>query len=67
MSGPQFFQTAMGSRFYEGTMPLLVRELKALNQGIAVLNKNMERIASALEAGLGGQLPATKPEGEVQG
>lgn len=67
MSGPQFFQTAMGSRFYEGTMPAIGRELKTLNAGLAELNRNMERIASALEAGLGGQLSATKPEGEVQG
>lgn len=36
MAGPEFFQTQMGHRFYQGTMPALVRVL--------------ERIAKRLEA-----------------
>jgi len=34
MSGPQFFQTAMGRTFYEGTMPELVKQLKRLNANL---------------------------------
>lgn len=30
----EFFRTPMGHRFYEGTMPGLVRELKRLNDNI---------------------------------
>ena len=41
MSGPSFFQTHMGQRFYEGTMPGLVRELKRLND-------NFERLVAAV-------------------
>ena len=32
MSDPQFFQTRMGARFYEHTMPELVRQLEQLNE-----------------------------------
>ena len=32
MSEPQFFQTRMGHRFYEHTMPELVRQLERLNE-----------------------------------
>ncbi|WP_426747388.1 hypothetical protein VZQ01_07930 [Myxococcus faecalis] len=42
MSGPSFFQTYMGQRFYESTMPGLVRELKRLND-------NMERLVAVAE------------------
>ena len=31
MSEPKFFQTRMGQRFYERTMPELVRQLERLN------------------------------------
>jgi hypothetical protein len=31
MSGPEFFQTRMGVRHYEHTMPELVRQLTRLN------------------------------------
>jgi hypothetical protein len=34
MPGPQFFQTAMGARFYEHTMPELVKQLKKLNDNL---------------------------------
>ncbi|WP_434345592.1 hypothetical protein ACN6A1_26785 [Myxococcus virescens] len=42
MSGPAFFQSYMGQRFYESTMPNLVRELKRLND-------NMERLVAVAE------------------
>ncbi|WNZ64007.1 hypothetical protein QEG98_10100 [Myxococcus sp. MxC21-1] len=42
MNGPAFFQTHMGQRFYEGTMPALVRELKRLND-------NLERLVAVAE------------------
>jgi hypothetical protein len=35
MSGPQFFETGMGRKFYEGTLPKIAKAL--------------ERIAAALE------------------
>lgn len=41
MSGPEFFQTLMGHKFYERDFPELVRQL-------ARLNDNLERIAVAL-------------------
>ena len=34
MSGPEFFQTGMGKRFHEGTMPELVKQLKRLNDNL---------------------------------
>lgn len=34
-AGPEFFQTIMGSRFFEGTMPKLVREIEALNGSLS--------------------------------
>ncbi|QQR46210.1 hypothetical protein JKA73_08925 [Myxococcus xanthus] len=42
MNGPAFFQTHMGQRFCEGTMPALVRELKRLND-------NLERLVAVAE------------------
>ena len=32
MSEPKFFQTRMGARFYEHTMPELVKQLERLNE-----------------------------------
>ncbi|MFP2895118.1 hypothetical protein [Corallococcus sp. 4LFB] len=54
MSGPAFFQTHMGQRFYEGTMPQLVRELRRLND-------NLERLVTVAEQ-LAGQKPAPSVE-----
>ena len=54
MSGPAFFQTYMGQRFYESTMPGLVRELKRLND-------NMERLVAVVEQ-LAGQKDASSAE-----
>lgn len=42
MSGVPFHATRMGARFYEGTMPDLVRELERLN-------RNLERALELIE------------------
>ncbi|WP_141620342.1 hypothetical protein [Myxococcus sp. AB036A] len=55
MSGPAFFQTYMGQRFYESTVPGLVRELKRLND-------NMERLVAVAEQLAGKtQSPSVEP------
>ncbi|NOJ81592.1 hypothetical protein [Myxococcus xanthus] len=54
MSGPSFFQTYMGKRFYESTMPQLVRQLTRLND-------NLERLVAAAER-LTGQKEASSAE-----
>ncbi|WP_434345698.1 hypothetical protein ACN6A1_27590 [Myxococcus virescens] len=54
MSGPAFFQTYMGQRFYESTMPNLVRELKRLND-------NVERLVTVAEQ-LTGQKESSNAE-----
>jgi len=43
MSEVQFFQTRMGQRFYESTMPELVRQLTRLND-------LLERIVTKVDA-----------------
>ena len=47
-----FFRTHMGQRFYEATMPSLVRELARLNQ-------NLERLLVVVE---NGTVASTAPE-----
>ena len=42
MSEPKFFQTRMGQRFYEHTMPELVRQ-------VTTLNELLERLVAAQE------------------
>ncbi|RKH35630.1 hypothetical protein D7Y13_07705 [Corallococcus praedator] len=54
MSGPAFFQTHMGQRFYEGTMPQLIRELTRLNN-------NLERLVAVAE-----QLSGPKQSSSVE-
>ena len=39
MAGPEFWQTVMGRRFIEGTVPNLVQELKKLNENLEVFRK----------------------------
>ncbi len=43
MSEPQFFQTRMGQRFYEHTVPELVRQLERLNELLERLVAAQER------------------------
>lgn len=52
--GPEFFQTRMGQRFYEVTMPKIADELARLNQNIEALVAaiNIFPPGSALSASL---------------
>lgn len=36
MSGPEFFQTLMGKRYYEGTLPSLIKAINELNETLRV-------------------------------
>jgi|GEM_PF-1349576 len=54
MSGPAFFQTHMGQRFYESTMPQLVRQMKRLND-------NLERLVAVVEHHAGQQPSSAEP------
>ena len=51
----EFFQTAMGRKFYEGTMPALARNIKALTEAV---DKNNAVMAEALNALRGSGKPA---------
>jgi hypothetical protein len=55
MSDIPFYRTQMGHRFYEATVPSLVREL-------ARLNDNLERLLAIVEPDAKVEEP--KPEGE---
>ena len=37
MSGVEFFQTRMGARFFEGTMPKIAEQLERLNDNLEAL------------------------------
>ncbi len=37
MAGVEFFQTRMGARFYEGTMPKIAEQLERLNENLEAL------------------------------
>ena len=54
MSGSAFFQTRMGVRFYEGTMPKIAEQLERLNENlealIDVLRNNHQHDPSAATA-----------------
>ncbi|NTX53685.1 hypothetical protein [Myxococcus sp. CA039A] len=65
MSGPSFFQTHMGQRFYEGTMPALVRELKRLNDNVERLVAVAERFAGSPPSSRAGA--ETPPPGDSEG
>jgi len=42
--GPKFFQTIMGQRFFEGTVPAALEQVKQLNDNIERLNENLEKL-----------------------
>lgn len=46
--GPQFFETLMGKRFYEGTMPTLAKAAQKLAEGLALQGDKSEAFATAL-------------------
>ena len=41
--GPKFFQTIMGQRFIEGTIPAVLGQIKRLNENLERLNDNLEK------------------------
>ena len=43
MNGPAFFQTRMGARFYEGTMPKVAEQLERLNENLEALLEVLRR------------------------
>jgi hypothetical protein len=49
MSDIPFFRTQMGHRFYEATMPSIVRELARLNENLERLLAVVERDTKAVE------------------
>jgi hypothetical protein len=43
--GIRFFETIMGRRFFEGTIPSLLDEFVRLNDNLERLNNNLEEIS----------------------
>ena len=37
--GPEFFQTAMGQRFYQKTMPDIAEQLEKINKNLEILTE----------------------------
>jgi hypothetical protein len=63
MSGPEFFQTGMGRRYYESTLPALVKEMERLANAaerlVALLeSRTQEGRAEAPSAGAAGAEPS---------
>ncbi len=48
MGNIEFYNTMMGKRFYEGTMPELVKTIKALNETVKDLSRQVEELKSEL-------------------
>ena len=61
MPGPEFFQTGMGQKFYNGQLPALIRGLDSIPE----LTKQLSRIADSLEKKDVKELPYT-PDVNVQ-
>ncbi len=52
MGGVEFFQTRMGARFYEGTMPKIAEQLERLNDNLeAILDELRSRHDASAPAG----------------
>lgn len=49
MPGPEFFQTVMGHRFYEGDVPAIRRHLEGINAALVALTAAVNRLAFAQE------------------
>lgn len=43
MSGVSFFQTRMGARYYEGTMPKIAEQLERLNDNLEALLREIRQ------------------------
>lgn len=51
MPGPEFFQTPMGHKFYEGTMPAIAKNLTELSKSLACLpsiSEALDKISESL-------------------
>lgn len=57
----EFFRTQMGHRFYESTMPSLVRELARLNANLERLLDVVEREAEKPDEGESTPAPSKEP------
>jgi len=57
----EFFRTQMGHRFYESTMPSLVRELARLNANLERLLAVVERETEKADEGEATPAPAKEP------
>ena len=64
-NGPEFFQTVMGHKFFEGTVPALVRELKRLNDNLE--SKNEKGAAQGIPPNHDEQVPGPGPTVDVVG
>ena len=42
MSGPQFFETGMGRKYYEGTMPRIAKALEAIAKELEAIRKALD-------------------------
>jgi len=49
MPGPEFFQSVMGHRFYEGDVPGIRRNLEAINLALGKLTDAVNRLAAVEE------------------
>lgn len=58
MASPEFFQTSMGHRFFESTMPELVRQLGRLNDNLGSRAGAAEPTSSASDDMPDGPTPA---------
>ena len=50
MSEVAFFQTRMGTRFYEGTMPKIAQQLERLNDNLEALLVELQKQRNAVAA-----------------
>ena len=51
MSAPEFFQTRMGQRFYEATMPKIADQLERLNANLEALLAELRKQGAPPAAG----------------
>ena len=51
MTGPEFFQTRMGMRFYEATMPKVADQLERLSTNIEALVTELRLQREARQSG----------------
>ena len=62
MPGPDFFQTGMGKRFYEGTVPAMARSLAGIHEELTRQNDLKERELNIEEPEPEPEQPFPEPE-----